>query len=373
MLKNKVCYIVSDINQSHQLHGLFDGVKQNGYDVSLIFIGSSKPNIAGLLQAKDFPVNFIPCAGKFDFPLVLKKIYSLLGEIKPDIVHTHFQTASLLGLTAAKMRGIKGRIYTRHHSTELHDYHPHAVFYDKYCNALAKKIIAISHNVEKVLVEREKVNPNRVTVIHHGFKLEEFNIDAATVFQLKKEYNLSDNYPVIGIISRLVKGKGIQFIIPAFADILKKYPEAKLVLAGAKGDYAPKISELLEKHLMPENYVLIDFESRIFELYRTFDVFVHTPINLTFEAFGQIYIESLALEIPSVFTLSGIAAEFIVDRKNALVVKFCDSGMISEAIVDIIEDERLRKGIVAQGKIDIEKLFDIGKMIDSLDKVYSTL
>jgi glycosyltransferase involved in cell wall biosynthesis len=373
MLKNKVCYIVSDTNQSHQLQGLFDGIKQNGYDVSLIFIGSSKPNIARLLQAKNFPVNFIPCAGKFDFPHALKKIYSLLGEIKPDIVHTHFQTASLLGLTAAKLRGIKGRIYTRHHSTELHDYHPHAVFYDKYCNALALKIIAISQNVKKVLVEREKVNLNRITVIYHGFKLEEFKTDAATVIQLKKEYNLTDNYPVIGVISRLVKGKGIQFIIPAFADVLKKYPKAKLVLAGAKGDYAPTILGLLEKYLMPENYVLIDFESRIFELYRTFDMFIHVPINREYEAFGQTYIEALALEVPSVFTLSGVAPEFIVNERNALVVDFCNSHMITQTIETIVEDSQLRERILRQGKVDVENLFNIGKMIDSLDKVYSTL
>lgn len=373
MPKNKICYIVSDVDESHQLNALFDGIQEAGYKVSLIFTGTSEPKIAELFRSKNFTVRFVRCRGKIDFPKVLFKLYSLFKEIKPEIIHTHLQTASILGLTAAKMRGIKKRVHTRHHSVELHNYHPHAVYYDKYCNALSTRIIATSRNVEKVLIEREKVNPARVSIVHHGFRLEDFKTDAATIGALKDKYDLNDNHPIVGVISRFVKGKGIQYIIPAFAEILKKYPRTKLVLANAKGDYAPEIRTLLVNNLKPENYVLIEFESRVFELYKTFDVFIHAPINLEFEAFGQTYIESLALEIPSIFTLSGIAADFIADKRNALVVDFCNSRMIAKAIENILENTALREKLVAQGKVDVENLFDIDKMINSLDKVYSDL
>lgn len=373
MSKGKICYIVSDVNASHQLNAVFDGVRQFGYEVSLIFIGAAEPEIAKLFQSKNFLVRFIRCSGRIDFPKVLFKLYSLLKEIKPEIVHTQPQTASMLGLTAAKMRGIKKRLHTRHHSVELHNYHPHAVYYDKYCNALSARIIATSRNVQKVLIEREKVNPARVSIVHHGFRLEDFKTNAAVISELKNKYDLNDNHPVIGVISRFVKGKGIHYIIPAFAKILKKYPRAKLVLANAKGDYTSEIRAILENNLKPENYVLIEFETHIFELYKTFDIFIHVPIDPEFEAFGQTYIESLALEVPSIFTLSGIAADFIADKKNALVVDFCDSQMIAKAIESILENTALREKLVTQGKLDAENLFDIDKMIDSLDKVYSDL
>ena len=41
----------------------------------------------------------------------------LLLKIKPHTVHTHLFDANLSGLMAAKLLGIKKRIYTRHHST----------------------------------------------------------------------------------------------------------------------------------------------------------------------------------------------------------------------------------------------------------------
>lgn len=371
-MKNKLCFIVSDVNESHQLNALFNGIKQVGYDVSLIFIGAAYPKIAQIFAAKNFTVKFIECRGKKDFPKTLLKIYSLLGEIKPEIVHTHLQTASLLGLTAAKMRGIKKRIHTRHHATEQHDYHPHAVYYDKYCNRLSAQIIAISRNVKKILIERENVDPKKISVVHHGFQLKDFKAEPATVSALKTKYNLHDSYPIVGVISRFTEGKGIQFVIPAFAKVLEQHSTAKLVLANAKGSYSGKINELLAKYLKPENYVLIDFESSIFELYKTFDTFVHVPINRQYEAFGQTYVEALALEVPSVFTLSGIAPEFIVNEKNALVVDFCDATAVTEAIEKIINNKQLSENITRQGKADVENLFSISKMVNSLTKIYLT-
>ena len=40
------------------------------------------------------------------------------------------------------------------------------------------------------------------------------------------------------------------------------------------------------------------------------------PINSECEAFGQVYIESLALKKPSNFTKSGIGSEFLEHKKN---------------------------------------------------------
>jgi hypothetical protein len=60
------------------------------------------------------------------------------------------------------------------------------------------------------------------------------------------------------------------------------------------------------------------------------------PIDDTIEAFGQTYIEALISGVPSVFTLSGVASEFIENGKNALVVDYKNSEQISVAIDQIL-------------------------------------
>jgi glycosyltransferase involved in cell wall biosynthesis len=104
-----------------------------------------------------------------------------------------------------------------------------------------------------------------------------------------------------------------------------------------------------------------------------FDVFVHTPINDEFEAFGQTYIESLALGIPSVFTLSGIANDFIVDRRNALVIPHQDSESLFEALDLLLKDGKLREKLILQGKSDVCERFNIQRMIKQMDDLYQSL
>jgi len=111
--------------------------------------------------------------------------------------------------------------------------------------------------------------------------------------------------------------------------------------------------------------------SNVRALYHVFDVFVHVPINSYCEAFGQTYVEALACGVPSVFTLSGIAPEFIQHEKNALVVPFKDSQAIALACQRLLQDEGLRSELSAQGLKDVREQFGIEGMIGRLQNLYS--
>jgi len=71
--------------------------------------------------------------------------------------------------------GIRKRIHTRHSGTGNHMYHPHAVKYDKIVNRLATDIVAVSENVKTILIEKDNARSDKITLIHHGFELEEFS------------------------------------------------------------------------------------------------------------------------------------------------------------------------------------------------------
>jgi glycosyltransferase involved in cell wall biosynthesis len=252
----------------------------------------------------------------------------LFFKLKPDVVHVHLIDACLTTMPVAFLMGVKKRIYTRHHSTYHFDYFPHAVKYDKLINSLSTNIIAISKNVENVLVNKENVNSNKVQIIHHGFELNKFvETNSANISILKSKYNPNNKTPVIGVISRFTEWKGVQYIIPAFKKILNDYPDAFIVLANAHGDMEAELFQQLSQ-LNSDQYCTIKFEKDLYSLYQLFDVFVHVPIDEHSEAFGQTYVEALAAGVPSVFTLSGIASEFVIDRRNAVVVDYKNADAI---------------------------------------------
>lgn len=298
-------------------------------------------------------------------------LFWLLLRKRPEVVHAHMFEAGLIGITSAWAAGIKKRIYTRHYSTQHHEYAPQGVKYDRIINRFSSQIVAISENVRDTLTQLEHCPVRKIALIHHGFELGAFEqIEQARVEQVRQKYRIHGR-PVVGVISRYLHLKGIQYIIPAFRRLQAEYPDALLCLANARGEFKHQIHELLSE-LPAGSYVEIDFESDIAALYKCFDLFIHVPINEKIEAFGQIYVEALAAGVPSIFTLSGVATEFVVDGENALVVDYKNETQIYDAMTSLLSNTHLREHIIGRGRRDLEKLFTIDRMIDRLEVIYTT-
>ena len=95
------------------------------------------------------------------------------------------------------------------------------------------------------------------------------------------------------------------------------------------------------------------------------------PIDENCEAFGQTYVEALASGIPSIFTLSGIANEFIINERNALVVPYKNSDAIYNSCIRLLNDKTLCNSLIENGKKDVTQKFQLEQMINSLEALYN--
>ena len=323
------------------------------------------------LIGRGIDVQYIPYRSKKDLLMCFFRLLSMLIKWKPNIIHAHLFEASLLGLLAGKIVGVKKRIYTRHHSSLHLEYFPRAVWYDRMINYCATDIVSISKKVSQLMIEDENVSPDKIHLIYHGFPFKDFEaISEQRINSIKLMYRLTAKRPVIGVISRFIHWKGIQYIIPAFAELLKDYESAVLVLANARGEFEAEIDKIISEHHIPsEAIVKIPFEDDIMALYQCFDVFVHAPINDRIEAFGQTYIEALLSKVPLVCTKSGIANE-IISNKNAQVVSFKNAQEITSSITKILQEETVRENLfLGASNTDLSN-FTIDKYIDNLEKLY---
>lgn len=365
-----VTYIISNINKAIAFEWIVEEIDKSKFDLSFILLNNEDSYLEDYLIKSNIKVYRVNYVSKKNIPAAIFKICKFLIDNKTDIVHTHLFDASFCGLMAAKICGIKKRIYTRHYSSYHHEYFPKAVKWDKVINWLATKIIAISSTVKEVLIAKESVPPEKIVTIYHGFKLNDFiQIKADKLNELSNKYNPFAKKPVIGVISRFTELKGIQFIIPSFKMLLKNHPDALLVLFNASGDYEKKINELL-KDLPESSYCKVVFENDITSVYHLFDVFVHVPINKTIEAFGQIYVECMASNIPLVATKSGIGNEILINRENSIIVPYNDSVAIYEGINLLLKDEQLKKQITANALNTVSEKFQLKDMIEKLERLY---
>lgn len=368
-MKTRLSYVISDVEKSQSFEWTLKGLSPH-YDLFVVLLNTNDSAFERFLRNQEISFTRKRIDG------ILHKISAfvwLAGYFlskKPQVVHCHLYEAGYLGITAAWLVGIKHRIYTRHYSLIHHTDYPKGEKIDDWINRRCSQLVAISGIVEKVLVEKEHVPARKVTVIHHGFPLEEFgNISAERKDVLKERYGIGLEYPVIGVISRFIQLKGVQYIIPAFRNILCKYPDAILVLANAKGDYSERILDLL-KEIPEKNYRLVEFEEDVLALYQLFDVFVHVPVGPDVEAFGQTYVEALASGVPCVFTISGAAHDFIEHEVNALVADYGSSPKIYESITRLLENKDLSDHLRIKGMEDVREVFTIDHMISDLISLY---
>ncbi len=369
-MKN-ICYVVSGIDKALAFEWITELLDKSRYKLFFVLLHSSNGGLEDYLQSHDVPFSRIRYKNKADLVKATFKTYQFLKHHKIDIVHCHLLDAGLVGILSAKMAGIKTRIYTRHYSTYHHVYFPKGVLYDKLINRYSTKIIAVSKLVKDVLIEKEHVESNKIQIIHHGFRLEGFEkVSQEQIKILKAKYGFAKNRPVVGVVSRYTEWKGIQYIIPAFKIFLREYPDAHLVLANAKGPFENEIKMLLAS-LPKVSYTEIRFENDLFTLFKSFDIFVHTPIDEHSEAFGQVYIESMAAGIPSVFTLSGIAPEVIIDQQNAFLVPYKNSEEVLIKMVEITENVEMALSLGIRAKNSVGKPFGIHKMIKELEGLYA--
>ncbi|MBX2895601.1 MAG: glycosyltransferase family 4 protein [Cyclobacteriaceae bacterium] len=370
MKKMRMVYIVSNVQKSVAFETTALALKPK-YALTFLLLNPAGSELQDFLEQNDIPVKHIIYRGKRDLVFAFFKVFFFLLVNRPRVVHAHLFDAQLVGLSAAWLAGIRMRIYTRHTSNFHHIYHKKGIKYDRLSNRLATQIISISQATDVTLLQLESVPAFKVFKIPHGFDLKQFgNVPQNRVDAMRAKWKIPVHQPVIGVVARFIEWKGIQFIIPAFKAFLKEYPDACLVLCNATGPYKHHL-DLLLKDVPVANKVIVPFEPDMAALYKLFDIYVHTPVSPLVEAFGQTYVEALASGIPSVFTQSGIAVEFVTHKKHAWVVDFENTESILIGLRELWRDKSLRHELAENGRQVVISRFGMQDMIDSLHKLYN--
>jgi glycosyltransferase involved in cell wall biosynthesis len=367
----KITYIISDINKVVFFEHTALGLRAQGFDVSFILINCATAHLATFLTTEKFTVHHLQVNRILFSWRQIMQCARILKSIKPNAVHSHMAVANWVGLWAARIANVPMRVFTRHSGYPLYPTLKETIV-DKIQNKLATHIVAITQNVSNLL-QAQNVPAHKIILIHHGFDIARMMHPIPNeVAAIQQKYNPTNNYPVIGVVARWIELKGIQYIIPAFKQLLVDYPNAKLCLFNSNDSegYGVELKKLCAT-IPTENIHCIGVEDNVYALYKLCDVYVHVPINEGCEAFGQTYVEALAAGIPSVFTLSGVAPEFIRDKKNALVVDFKNSGDIYNAMKTILTSPELKNELIAQGQKDVIEKFSVQQYINKLATLYT--
>ena len=293
----------------------------------------------------------------------LYKLYKFISNENPDIVYTFTPKAGLLGMIASFLSRVPIRI--------------HNVVGLPLMEANGKKLVLLkfierstyffSTNIFcNSFLLKDYINNNLtslpISVIGHGsingVDTEYFKnkYNKADELKIRYEYSIKKDDFVVTYIGRIVKDKGIDELIEAFINLLKKYPNLKLLLVG---DYEDDLNPINKK----SKNLINEFDSIISVGYKK-DIRRFLGITNLFtlpsyrEGLPNSLIEAGSFGIPLLATDINGCNEIIKNNETGLLVKKKNSKSLEDGIEKFIVNKNFYSYIRNNVRDEIIKRFD---------------
>jgi glycosyltransferase involved in cell wall biosynthesis len=318
-----------------------------------VFVGRPASDLTSTASTQNLNHVYIPYRSRRSLLLAILRARRILKSRDVQVVHCHGVEGTVIGLIAALTTGIQERLHTRHHATMHHEGGPRrGLLVDRVINGLSTKIIATCSNVRDCLVNLEGVDSAKIRTLEIRLDVEGFSqVSDDRVAAIRSRYELLPSQTIVGMITRFVWWKGVEFGVEAFTRYLMTDPDAVLVIAKAVGPHEPTIRPLLDS-LPDRNYRLIEHEDDIEALYGTFDLLMHLPVTSGVEAWGQVYVEAMAAGVPMVCTRSGIGNDLLEDGANCVLVEYQDANSTYCGLARLAANEHLQSSIISNALRD---------------------
>ncbi|MDD3906071.1 MAG: glycosyltransferase family 4 protein [Candidatus Omnitrophica bacterium] len=349
--------------------------KTGNYNVEYVIPGDG--DLSDALRSHGFRYHILPVN---NYSLVTKNIfdyfkfafdsfrtvgafYGILRKSRVDLIYINGSRAFIWGAIAGQLLSIPVI------------WHIHNPFRDKFVTRLlgwfgslpaVKKTIFVSYDISKTLPRLH----SKAVVIYNGIDISRFT--GVNDAGIRKEFDIKLADKIITSIGIIQPEKHQDTIIRAFAMVVKKYPDARLFLAGRTRKeyiaYMNELSRLAEASGAVEKIKFLGERSDIPAILKVSALSVVAGQ----EGFSLALLESGAVGIPVIGPDISGAAELIAQSNGGETFRYKDHISLSDTIVKILQDPVLFQTYAQNGlrfaKLHTTEIFS-EKIIHEIERV----
>jgi glycosyltransferase involved in cell wall biosynthesis len=327
--------------------------------------------IAKKARAKGLTFYEIAERGKFD-PSVLRAIRDIVIRHDINLIHSHDYKSDFFAYLVRKWlwRRRIALISTAHAWVILG---PRGEFYRKLDLKLMKRfdhLIAVSHATKAEMVYAG-VPEDIITVIHNGIDMETW-VSARATGNIREELKLSPSSPVIGYVGRISPEKDLETWLRAAALTASSAPDAQFVLAGdgRDGNTQGQLQQLADSLGIADRVVFAGYRQNLLPVYAAFDIFLLTSRR---EGLPNSILEAMAMRLPVVTTDVAGAKELVVNKRTGFVLPQGDVLGLSQAVIGLAAQDRLRLCMGRAGRERVEQEFSFAQRLHKIENLYQQL
>jgi glycosyltransferase involved in cell wall biosynthesis len=365
----RICHIskVTGISGSEKhLLILLGSLVARGYNITFLILEEAARPVgyyADQLAAKGVQTARMRINGDLD-PGLIVRLYRQLRRGDYDLVHTHLIHADLYGSVAARLAGVPVIVSTRHNPDRFRE-HPFFILLNRLIAPLHRRVIVISEALGRYTARVEGVNPDRIVPIHYGLPF----ADPPRPGQVRREFKLPAEAPIIGIVGRLTEQKGHRTLLHAFAGLLDEHPHARLLVVG-EGELRPALQTLARELDIAGRVIFTGYRDDAPRLMADCDV---VAVPSLWEGFGLVLLEAMNAGKPVVASRVSAIPEIVLDGQTGLLVPPGDAQALASALGRLLGEPALAGEMGRLGRERLRSHFSVERMVDETEQVYRDL
>jgi glycosyltransferase involved in cell wall biosynthesis len=311
--------------------------------------------------------------------ITLFKLWNYFRKENFDIVHTNNPKPGLLGQLAAKIAGVPIVVNTIHglyfyiNSSNLK--RKFFLFIEKIAGKCSDLIFCVGREDVDTLIEEKVVKPDKIKYFGNGVDIEKFNSEKFSkefIDKKKKEFNIPEDYKIIGITARLLVGKGYLDLFEALKSVVKIFPKTILLVLGREEPekkFGVKMS-VVKNYGIEKNVIFLGEIDNISQIYPIMDIFTLPSHG---EGLSVSILEAMAEKRAIVATNIRGSREEIENGKSGILVPAKNPEKLSEAIMYLLENKQKANEMAEGAKIRAQKEFDERLVFNRIKKEYKRL
>ncbi len=303
-----------------------------GLDASLAFLEEGPMTTQA--AALGYPVCVLP-AGRLRQPHhylgTVRRLYAWLRKERFAGVVSWMPKAHLYTALAARLAGVPTAWWQ--HTI------PDGQRMDRLVTRLpARGILCCSKAAEEA---QRRLSPRRCTrVVPPSVDLGRWAREApASAAEARRGLGLPLDGPLIGMVGRLQRWKGMHVLVEALPQLLRSHPDLRCVIVGGdhalEPDYPAELRASITALGLTDRVLLTGLQCNVPEWMQAMDVVVHASDA---EPFGMVIIEAMALGKPVVAGDAGGPTEIVTHGVDGLLTSYGDATALAEAVGRYLDD-----------------------------------
>jgi glycosyltransferase involved in cell wall biosynthesis len=284
-------------------------------------------------------------------PVTILKLVNIVKKYDIDIISTHSGKDAWLGAIAGKLTNTPV-IRTRHLLTKINS--------PKSYN-LSTITVAVSKAVENYL---KSMGVKNTTTIYTGIDTNLYKPN--NLKKLRKEFNISDDTFLIGIVAVLRAAKRHKDLIEAVSQI---DGNVKLIIIG-DGPQWDNLQKLIKEKNLEDKVIMTGRRNDVAEILPDLDLFVLPSKE---EALGTSILEASACGVPVVASNIGGIAECVREDKNGLLFEAMNSDDLKEKLLQMINNKEKYEYFKSNARDFIKQNFSVEKMVRETEDLYKKI